>query len=188
MTMAPDDPTSDIAAILRRRAEKLAAPVSAPGSAEEQLLGIAPFTVAGETYAFELESVREVAPLRELTPVPGAPPYIAGITHLRRRVLPLLDLRRFLGLPSPGITQLDRLIVMSQGDFHLGVLADALREIRFVDRAAMQAGGTHLNPDQLDRILLGVVVADERIAVLDAPRLLNEVLNREDKQARRAER
>ena len=45
--------------------------------------------VAGEHYALPVEDVLEVAELRAITPVPGAPPAVLGVRNLRGQVLPV---------------------------------------------------------------------------------------------------
>ena len=49
--------------------------------------------VLGEVRTLERESVREVARLVDLTPVPGAPPSVRGVTHLHGRIVAVLDPR-----------------------------------------------------------------------------------------------
>ena len=45
------------------------------------------------------DEVREVIRLPEITPVPTAPPGIAGLVSLRGEVITAIDLQRVLGLP-----------------------------------------------------------------------------------------
>ena len=55
----------------------------------------------GEDYALPVESVREVAELGDVTPVPGAAAAVLGVRNLRGQVLPVADLRALLDLPRP---------------------------------------------------------------------------------------
>jgi chemotaxis signal transduction protein len=48
--------------------------------------------VAGRPYAVPTGRVREIALLAALTPVPIAPPRVAGLTQLRGQILPVLAL------------------------------------------------------------------------------------------------
>ncbi len=50
------------------------------------------FALGGSRYAIELRWVREVLTLGFVTPVPGAPPAIAGVFNLRGTVTPVIDL------------------------------------------------------------------------------------------------
>jgi len=56
------------------------------------------FRLGGEEYAVMAADVREVLEIRELTRVPNAPDYLPGVTSLRGRMLPVIDLYTRLGL------------------------------------------------------------------------------------------
>lgn len=56
--------------------------------------------LSGQALGFPLSLVAEVAPEQLLTPVPGAAQGLAGLTHIRGRVLPVVDLAACLGLAA----------------------------------------------------------------------------------------
>ena len=56
------------------------------------------FSLAGARYAIELRWVREVFTLGPVTPVPTAPPAIAGVVNHRGGILPVLDLGQLLAV------------------------------------------------------------------------------------------
>ena len=70
-----------------------------------------------------------VARLGELTPVPGAPDFLVGITNRGGEILAVMDLRPFFGLAAKGLSDLSRVIVLSDDQAELGVLADAIDEV-----------------------------------------------------------
>ena len=100
----------------------------APGGQLELL----EFKLANERYALETRHVVEVHPLRDLTPLPGTPPFVRGIVNLRGRILPVFDLKKFFGLPEQGVTDLHRIIVVRGNDLELGLLADVVASVRSV--------------------------------------------------------
>lgn len=58
------------------------------------------FKIKGSQYAISAQYVSTMVALPEITPVPQAPSYVRGVINLRGEVLPLVDLRLRLGLPS----------------------------------------------------------------------------------------
>jgi chemotaxis signal transduction protein len=54
----------------------------------------------GQLFAFNAASVREMVIMPEVAPVPGVPEYMRGVMNLRGHVIPVVDLRRRLGMPS----------------------------------------------------------------------------------------
>ena len=55
-------------------------------------------SMGGELFTIDLKSVREVFVVESITPVPGMPSGLVGVTNLRGTVIPLLDLRPMFGL------------------------------------------------------------------------------------------
>jgi purine-binding chemotaxis protein CheW len=58
------------------------------------------FAVQGNRYAVPLSSVERVFLMVAVQPVPGAPRVVLGAINLEGRVVPVVDLRRRLNLPS----------------------------------------------------------------------------------------
>lgn len=51
------------------------------------------FRLDESEYAIPVEHIREIIAKAELSPVPGAPPFLLGVLNLRGRILPVVDLR-----------------------------------------------------------------------------------------------
>ncbi len=109
--------------ILRTRAKELAKTDDAPEESGESLLGLS-ILLSDETYLLYSEYVTEVLPLNEITPLPCTPAFILGIINVRGRILSVINLKNFLGLPERGITNLNRVIVAKFEDIEVGLLAD----------------------------------------------------------------
>lgn len=154
--------------VLRARAALLARPPaeSVTGDASLQLLE---FRVAQERYAIETRFVREVQPLRNLTPLPSAPPFVLGIANVRGRIVPLFDLKKFFALPEAGLTDLHRIILLSGRDLELGVLADVSVGVTTLLLDRLHPPMSTLTGIGAD-YLKGVTV--ERLIVLDMDRIL----------------
>jgi purine-binding chemotaxis protein CheW len=155
--------------ILRARALALArAPRAAAVGATLELLE---FRLASERYALESRHVQEVHPLRELTPLPGTPPFILGIVNVRGRILPVLDLKKFFELPERGLTDLHRIILVRGHGVELGLLADVIVGVKSVLADSLQPSLPTLTGIRAD-YLKGV--GEERLVVLDLDRLLSD--------------
>ena len=156
--------------ILRARTEALARPRPTPPAAGSRL-ELLEFRLASERYAVESRHVQEVHPLRELTPLPGTPPFVLGIVNVRGRILPVLDLKKFFELPEKGLTDLHRIIRVSGNDLELGLLADVIVGVRSIAVDSLQPSLPTLTGIRAD-YLRGV--SDERLVVLDVERILSD--------------
>lgn len=155
--------------ILRERAAELARPVTQVS--QVQLLEVLEFRLASERYAVETRYVTEVHPLRDLTPLPGTPPFVRGIVNLRGRILAVYDLKKFFALPEQGVTDLHRILVVNAGDFEIGLLADVVVGVRALPASALSPPLPTLSAIAAE-YLKGI--SEERLVVLDLGRLLSD--------------
>ena len=88
--------------ILRSRAHDLGEEPRAAAPASEMMDAVE-FELAGEKYAIPLGQVLAVSELKELTPVPCTPAFIAGIVNLRGEIRTVIDLKKFFELPDRDI-------------------------------------------------------------------------------------
>src|SRR5262249_53998132 len=76
--------------VLLQRAQALAQPL-AVDTVPSDTFDCVEFRLAHESYGIASSYVREVYPLRELTPLPGTPPFVLGIINVRGEILSVLD-------------------------------------------------------------------------------------------------
>lgn len=163
-----DATLSDRTTILRERARTLARPMEHTPAAET-LLEVLEFRLAHERYAVETRYVREVCPLKELTPLPCTPSFVLGIVNVRGRILPVVDLKKLFDLPEQGLTDLHRIIIVRGHNLELGLLADLSLGVRAISVSSLQPSLPTLTGIRGD-FLKGVTA--ERLVVLDLARIL----------------
>jgi purine-binding chemotaxis protein CheW len=64
-------------------------------------------------YALPAEAVERVERMAALIPLPDAPPGVAGVLNLRGALLPVVDPRPRLGMPTPGADPSQHLVVVA---------------------------------------------------------------------------
>ncbi len=112
------------------------------------------FTLAEETFAIEIVKVREVIDYVHLTRVPRMPVFLRGVINLRGSVVPVIDLRLILSMPSVEKT-VDTCIIIAEVNMdgeplHLGMLADSVQEVIDIDPSQIDPPprlGSMLNTD-----------------------------------------
>lgn len=65
----------------------------------------------------------------KVTPVPKAPPYLEGVIHLRGVVVPVIDLRKRLGVVSIEDGPQNRLVVCWVGRRLVGLIVDRVADV-----------------------------------------------------------
>jgi len=167
-----DQPDRD--ALRRDRVLKERARIAAqepPPEAAQPPRAVVEFSMGQERYAIDLGWVREVLALRELTPLPGTPAFVAGIVNVRGRVVAVLDLKAFFELPAKGLPDLDRVLVIGDDAVEFALLADAVHGVRMLPTADIQAPPATLTGVRA-RYLAGVTAAG--LAVLDGARIVGD--------------
>jgi purine-binding chemotaxis protein CheW len=103
-----------------------AAPAAPAGAGE---LHLVTFALGREEYGIPVGRVREVIRVGEITRVPQAPAHVRGVTNLRGRILPVVEIRTRLGLEPAALTPRSRIVVVEVHDRVLGILVDAVLQV-----------------------------------------------------------
>jgi purine-binding chemotaxis protein CheW len=97
------------------------------------------FRLGAEEFGVPIDSVQEIVRVPEtLTHVPKAPASVEGVINLRGSVLPVVDLRRRLGLPAIARNDGQRIVVFLIRNVRTGFIVDAVAEVLKVPRAAIE--------------------------------------------------
>lgn len=103
-------------------------------------------TVAGQLCGVPVLGVRDILGPQAITPIPLAPPEVAGGLNLRGRIVTAVDLRRRLGLPPREIGgPLPMSVVVEGGGELYALLADSVGDV-----LALPDAGLAPNPPTLD--------------------------------------
>jgi len=85
--------------------------------------------LAGRRLALPARDVEAVVELDGLTPVPGAPPHIAGLSALRSRVLTVIDSRASLGMAASEESDAAEAIVVASGGHTYALLVEQIEDV-----------------------------------------------------------
>lgn len=143
---SPPDAVS-VEMLLEERARILAHPVE--HLPETKSINVLKFSLAGQELGIPLSAVREVVLTGKITRVPGTPAYIAGICIIRGEIISLVDLRVLLPITHTGITDLNRVIVISDNNLIMGLLADRITGLEDLDAALVTHAREESDPVNL---------------------------------------
>jgi purine-binding chemotaxis protein CheW len=97
--------------------------------AESRSVRLVSFRIAGDSFAIDIMTVRQIVPWSQPTAVPGAPGFIEGIILLRGEVIPIVDLRRRLDRPAAAVDRGGSVIIVATSRGVVGLRADEVRRI-----------------------------------------------------------
>lgn len=151
----------------------------AAGIQEEQLVT---FLVGEEEFGLRITQIQEINRLTEVTKVPNAPPFVAGITNLRGHVIPLVDLRLWFATDSPETSNRSRIIIVDFNDTRTGFIVDQVNEVlripisNIVDTPGI-VGRTSIDSNEKATFISGIGKVDKgkrMVLILDLEKLLTE--------------
>ncbi|MRG91799.1 chemotaxis protein CheW [Polyangium spumosum] len=105
------------------------------------------FKVDDNEYVLQAGDVVQMESFGGATKVPGTAPYVAGLIHIRGRVVPVVDLRLRFGLPKIEPTMDSRVIVVQSGQRTVGLLVDSAREIMKIPPEGLHAPPAWMGAD-----------------------------------------
>jgi len=160
---------SDHNRILEERARTLARPEES--SDNNQSIEVLRFSISHREFAIEMHHIKEVVLTGKITPVPGTPGYIAGICVIRGEIISLVDLRALLPIHHTGITDLNRVIVLSGNNLMFGILADQITGIGNLDLNRLSPSPSDAGPGFMNFIK---GIHEGALSLLDTESLLKD--------------
>jgi purine-binding chemotaxis protein CheW len=128
------------------------------------------FVLAEDVFGVDVRSAREVVDIEELTIAPRGPSYLVGVANLKGSILPVLELRPLLGLPSTPAGRGARALVVEADPLRAAILTDRVLGLRVFDELTPVAEAPPGGPAAF---ALGVGRYPEGpVTILDVPRLL----------------
>ena len=130
------------------------------------------FKVAGQEFAFNIFQVERILRYEAPAALPKAPDFLEGVLQYRDATVPLIDLRKRLGVPAP-LRDDTRTVILEWEGGKIGIIVDAVTEV-------LQLGSSAISPPAkivkglAAAYIAGLAVKDGRtIIILNAAQLLN---------------
>ncbi|MCL0086388.1 chemotaxis protein CheW [Thermodesulfovibrionales bacterium] len=118
------------------------------------------FTIGGSEYTVPILRIQEIVNLPRLTKLPLAPYYVEGITNLRGRIMPVINLRKIVGMDNGSAGK--QVIVVTSGRIIFGVLVDSITGVITIDESEIEPP-TDLNASE---IIEGVAMPNDKLVML----------------------
>jgi purine-binding chemotaxis protein CheW len=109
---------------------------AAAGDAGE--IEVISFEIGGQEFCIDIRAVREIRGWTPATPLPNAPAAVLGVINLRGVIMPVIDLRRRLGLGATEPTPRHVIVVIHHAARTFGLLVDGVQEHFRFDAAQLQ--------------------------------------------------
>jgi purine-binding chemotaxis protein CheW len=130
------------------------------------------FSLGEELYGVDILRVQEIKGYSAVTKIPNTPSHIKGVLNLRGIIVPIVELRAKLGMPTIDYTAVTVIIVVVLLDKVMGLVVDAVSDVLDIEKKNIQSA-----PDFGNRVdvtfLKGIGKSgDKLVSLLDLDRLL----------------
>ena len=86
--------------------------------------------IGNEKYGIDIGYIDNIVRMQKITRVPKAQSYFKGVINLRGEIVPVMSIRKKMGLPDDVITDASRIIILKvEEKGSLGVVVDQVREV-----------------------------------------------------------
>ena len=136
------------------------------------------FLLGDEEYGFEITQVQEINRLGEVTRLPKAPSFVAGVTNLRGQVVPLINLRQRFAMSEKEADDRTRIIIVELSGHRTGIIVDQVNEVLRLSGKDIEPAPGIVSPQsgESGEFISGVCKVDEgdrMILLLDTVKLLS---------------
>ena len=129
--------------------------------------------IDGQLFGFPVLQVQDVLAPQRITPVPLAPPEVAGSLNLRGRIVTAIDIRKRLGMAAVESKGPRMSVVVELSGELYSLLVDSVGEVLSVDSGTFECNPATLDPRWRD-VSTGIHrLKDTLLIILDVSRLLN---------------
>ena len=158
-----------------------AAKTPEPGKISEDIVELLTFHLSTEEFAFRVFDIEEILRFQRIMPVPKVPDYILGITSLRGKIIPVIDLKKRLSINGKGETVLadlqadnsrKKILTLKGPKGPVGAVIDKVRGVIRISPSEIVEPPAHLSEAELI-FIEGVVLYNSRfISVIRMEKIL----------------
>jgi purine-binding chemotaxis protein CheW len=131
------------------------------------------FTLGSESFAVDINTVKEIIKLQPITRLPGTPPSVEGIINLRGSVIPVIDLRKRFSMDKTERGKETRIVVVACGNSSVGVIVDSVAQVMRIPQESIEPASSVFTDDKVEYLLGIVKLTNKLVILLDMDRILS---------------
>ena len=86
--------------------------------------------LGNEQYGIDIRNIDNIVRMQQITRIPKMPSFLKGVINMRGEVIPVISMRRKMGLEDDVITKSTRIIVLNlEQEGNVGFIVDEVKEV-----------------------------------------------------------
>ena len=140
-------------------------PVSIDEDEQVTAMQVVAFKLRDEEYGVNIFQVQDINGMSDITRVPFAASFIKGVINQRGSVMPVIDLKKRLGIEETPYTPTARIVTVIVGDLQVGMLVDSVTEVLTIRTKLVDPKKT-VNDRAMEKFLSGIGNIDGRLVTM----------------------
>ena len=127
---------------------------------------IVTFFLGQEEFGVDILLVQEIIRPAPVTEVPNTPRFVEGVINLRGKVVPVIDLRKRLNIPTIDADKATRIIIIELEKRITGFVVDSVSKVITVPAGSVQGAPDMIMSGVESEYITGVSRIDDRLIIL----------------------
>jgi purine-binding chemotaxis protein CheW len=146
-----------------------------PAPKDDSSLQFVIFRAGVQSFAVEINRVKEILRYRKVTPLPRSPSFLEGFIDLRGTLVPVIDLRKRFEVAAPQYDNQTRIIILRSQKRKIGLVVDSVHRVLTIPFRDVKAPPAIAKAHGSDYMLAVAKHKDELYIILDLDRILSSV-------------
>ncbi len=129
------------------------------------ILQLVTFKLGEEQFAVDILKVQEINRMKAITKIPNTPHHVEGVVNLRGKVIPIVNLRKKIGLPEKENDEQSRIMIMEIQGLTMGLIVDAVDEVLRIPAGIVEPSPT-VSMGMETGLIKGIAKLEDRLIVL----------------------
>ncbi|HLS20086.1 MAG TPA: chemotaxis protein CheW [Bacillota bacterium] len=130
-----------------------------------QLLKAIIFKINEQKYGVNVNDVRSIEKLHEITQLPQTSTFVKGVINLRDEVIPIIDLKELLSLGKTTQTEETRILIVQIRSRQVGIIVDAATDVIDIHLSVVDSP-PEITQTKNNHIVKGVAKVDDELLII----------------------
>lgn len=140
----------------------------------DEVVQLVSFNIGEEEFGVDILRVQEINRMVEITRVPNSPDYVEGVINLRGKVIPIIYMRKRIGMPAKPLDKDTRIIVVEIEKKVIGFIVDSVNEVLRINKSITEPPPTMVAGIDSDFITSIAKLEDRLLILLDLEKILTK--------------
>ena len=136
------------------------------------------FRLDQEIYGIDIFKIREVIHLQKISLIPNAPRFMEGVIKVRNQIIPVVDLKKRLGLQGNKEDK-QRIVILDLDDQLLGVIVDDISKVLKIDSRDYEVLPDTITGDGEKACISQLAKTEDGLVIIISP---EHILSRKEKK------